>query len=234
MQRKQGFTLFELMIVLTIMGVIAAMVVPGMARYQRKEEARTVSHEIAAAIRTARQKAIREGNNYLVLFDPAVAVNNQQLGVVVQDVNADFAWDAGDIVTRRSFMEGDQTGAGVQGNPATEVIPYGLGGMTPFNGSARHPNDLQPGNLGTVLNGVGFGSDPLLSGISAVFTNGFAFTPQGIPVAAPTPVNTPPVWGSGTGAYYVTDSNNAVFAINVAPLGEVRISSWNPAQNLWN
>lgn len=225
MQRQSGFTLFELMIVITIMGVIAAMVVPGLVRYQRKEETRNNAHTIAAALKGARDRSIREGGNYIVLFDLAVANNQGQIGVVVQDVNADFAFDPGDVVVQNIFLDGV---------PAVEVVPYGMGGMTPFNAAPRHPVDLVGGNLGTVANGVGFNPDPLLQGVSPNFTNGLAFTPQGIPVAAPNPVNTPPVWGSGTGAYYLTDSNNAVFAVSVGALGEVRVSTWNDAAAIWN
>lgn len=233
LQRKHGFTLFEVMIVAVIMGVLAAMVVPGMTRYQRKEEARGAAQNIAASIRTARQRAIREGRNYIVLFDPIVAANNAQIGVVLQDANADFAMDAADVVAMRLFFDGDGAG-GTPGNPAAPVVPYGLGGATPFNASIRHPLDPLAGNLGTVANGVGFNFDPQLQGISPTFTNGFAFTSQGIPVASPLPPGTPPVWGSGAGAYYVTDSNDSVFAVTVGPLGEVRVSSWNNAQGVWN
>ena len=140
-------------------------------------------------------------------------------------MNADFAFDAGDVVVQNVFLDGV---------PAVEVIPYGMGGITPFNNAPRHPNDPLIGNLGTVANGVGFNADPLLQGFSPNFTNGLAFSPQGIPVAAPNPVNTPPVWGSGTGAYYLTDSNNAGFAVNVGALGEIRVSSWNDATGIWN
>ena len=82
LQRSAGFTLFELMIVLTIMGVIAAMVVPGMVRYQRKEETRNNAHSIAGALKVARDRAIREGGNYIVLFDVGVANNQGQIGIV--------------------------------------------------------------------------------------------------------------------------------------------------------
>lgn len=234
LQRKHGFSLFEVMIVVTIMGVLASMVVPGMVRYQRKEEARGSAQTIAAFMRSARQRAIREGTNYVVLFDPIVATNNAQLGVVIQDVNADFTMDAGDIVASRIFIEGDRTPAGIQGNPSQAVVPYGLGGANPFNASPRHPNDLVPGNLGTVANGVGWNADPQLQGISPTFTNGFAFNSQGIPVAGPLPPGTPPVWGSGTGAYYMTDSNDSVFAVTVGALGEIRVSALNVALGVWN
>ena len=54
-------------------------------------------------------------------------------------------------------------------------------------------------------------------------------TPRGVAVDLATPTT----WGSGAGAYYVTDNTDRVYAAEVGPLGEVRVRALSGATNSW-
>jgi len=56
-----------------------------------------------------------------------------------------------------------------------------------------------------------------------------AFSPQGAPVA----VDTPAEWGTGAGGIYVTDNDNMVLAILIAPLGSVKVQKLDPSDGKW-
>jgi hypothetical protein len=45
------------------------------------------------------------------------------------------------------------------------------------------------------------------------------FNSQGIPVSLATPTQ----WGTGAGAYYITDNYRSVYAVVVLPLGGIRV-----------
>jgi len=212
MRSRAGFTIYELMIVIAIMGFIAAMAVPSLNRYRLQEATRGNAQVVAGAVRSARDRAVREGRQWFVLFNaPASAPG--AIARVVQDVDNNWQETAGIDIARDVFFS--------PGAP-TEITPYGLMN-TPFAASPRSQHDQGAGNLGTVGDGSGFPLDPF-SG-----TTGFGFTPRGIPVN----LQTPTAWGSGIGAYYITDNILNVYAVDIGPLGEVRVRSLSATQT-WN
>lgn len=64
-----GFTLFEMLVVLTIMSLSAALVVPQLAGSLSKMNAGTAARKIAASLRYARSQAVTEHTPYLSEFD---------------------------------------------------------------------------------------------------------------------------------------------------------------------
>ena len=64
-----GFTLLELLVVLVIIGVMAAFVGPRIAGSISNTNLKSASKRIAAALRYARSQAISESTTYVVLFD---------------------------------------------------------------------------------------------------------------------------------------------------------------------
>jgi general secretion pathway protein H len=64
-----GFTLIELMVVLVLLGVLLAVAFPSIGGGMATIKLKTSSREIAATLRLARSKAIREQQVYLVGFD---------------------------------------------------------------------------------------------------------------------------------------------------------------------
>jgi prepilin-type N-terminal cleavage/methylation domain-containing protein len=212
MLSREGFTLLELMIVIAIMGVITALTVPALWRYAVAQDARSNAHQVASALRLARERSMREGVQYVVLFGaPASAAG--AVARVIRDVDLDFVESAPDVANDVFFRPGT----------SQDVTPYGVGPQTPFPAAPLAPADPQPGNLGAVANGASFKIDPN-TGVPGV-----GFTARGVPVDLANPGS----WGSGAGAYYVTDNVDSVYAAEVGPLGEVRVRSLSGATNDW-
>ncbi len=207
---NEGFTLFELMIVVAIMGFIVALAIPSLNRYRLQESTRTNALVLATSLREARSRAIREGRQWFVHFNPPSGAYAR----IVQDMDNDFQETPG----VDNAFEVTRT----PGSPAG-VMPYGLGPASPFPGSPVHPFDQNGGTLAGVTDGSGFPNDPI-SGFDAV-----GFTPRGIPVSIQNPTN----WGGGTGAYYFSDSVSNVYTVVVGPLGEVRVRALSAATGTW-
>ena len=73
---NKGFTLIELMIVVAIIGILAAIAIPNFLRFQLKAKSSEGKVNIAA-IRTAQESYLAEFGSYLVaVSSPAAAVTN--------------------------------------------------------------------------------------------------------------------------------------------------------------
>jgi general secretion pathway protein H len=70
-RRPSGFTLFEVLVVFAIIGVVTAVVAPAIMRGFAGTQARATALEIAAALRQARGQAVAENADVAVLFDVA-------------------------------------------------------------------------------------------------------------------------------------------------------------------
>ena len=67
-RRFPGFTLIELMIVIGILAIVASVGFLAMLQYRTLIRVNASIRDIAGNMRLARARAIREGNNYLVIF----------------------------------------------------------------------------------------------------------------------------------------------------------------------
>ena len=67
--RSRGVTLLELLIVLSIMGIVAAMVVPMLGGGVSTTELRSSARQMAAALRLARSEALATRREHFVLLD---------------------------------------------------------------------------------------------------------------------------------------------------------------------
>lgn len=67
----RGFTLVEMMIIISIMGIVFAIGTPPLVRFLRGHESKDAANVVMGALREARARAIHEKNNYVVLFDMA-------------------------------------------------------------------------------------------------------------------------------------------------------------------
>jgi general secretion pathway protein H len=64
-----GFTLFEVLVVLAIVGLVTAVVAPVLFRGLAGTQARSVAYEVAAALRQARGEAVAQNTDVAVTFD---------------------------------------------------------------------------------------------------------------------------------------------------------------------
>lgn len=67
----RGFTLVEMMIIISIMGIVFAIGTPPLLRSLRQHKSKDAAHVVMGALRQARARAIYEKNDYVVLFDMA-------------------------------------------------------------------------------------------------------------------------------------------------------------------
>jgi len=72
--KREGFTLVEMMIMISIIGLILAIGTPPFVEYLRHAQSRDAAQIVAGILRQARSKAVQERNNFVVFFDTQ---NNQ-------------------------------------------------------------------------------------------------------------------------------------------------------------
>lgn len=71
MQPRNGYTVTELMVAVTILGIAAVASVPNITSYLRSRNAATATEQVGAHLRVARSRAVLEGNDYVVQFTGA-------------------------------------------------------------------------------------------------------------------------------------------------------------------
>jgi len=89
--RRGGFTLIELMIVVAIIGILAAIAIPNFIRFQLKAKSSEGKTNLAA-IRTAEESYFAEYGSYVSADPSPVAVSDNNKTDFV-DANAGFGFD---------------------------------------------------------------------------------------------------------------------------------------------
>jgi general secretion pathway protein H len=67
--RKQGFSLLELIVVITVITLSTALVIPSLSRFSRTIELKGCAKKVSAILRYCRSEAVNKGKIYQVLFD---------------------------------------------------------------------------------------------------------------------------------------------------------------------
>ena len=66
---EHGFTMVELLFVVVIIGILAAMAIPNMGFMWSKNNLRSSTSQVTASLYHARTKAVNDGDEYGVLFN---------------------------------------------------------------------------------------------------------------------------------------------------------------------
>jgi prepilin-type N-terminal cleavage/methylation domain-containing protein len=95
---KTGVTLIEVIIVITIIGILAVIGIPEINRFSADYRSRSASTDLVQNMRVARAMAIKENRRYLIVFD--TARQRYLIGFDGDDLNGDGISEGdGDLTT---------------------------------------------------------------------------------------------------------------------------------------
>ena len=92
MRSNRGFTLFELLIVLAMIGIISAIAIPTLSTSTERNAVWTASEQIGSQLRQARLKAVTRNTPFRLVFD-CPAVGNYRVLVVDDTIDDDDRCD---------------------------------------------------------------------------------------------------------------------------------------------
>ncbi len=241
--RQAGFTLIEMMIVIGIVGILAAMAAPGLVRMSDREEARQNAQLVGNILKKARGLALDNGRTTMVVFFPNGMVGSTPTAFasIIIDENQDDVYTFG-LDTILNFDAAGGTGptiTTVTGLPLDQTSPPSapLATLGAINFPREDNSAIATGpaaTLANVPNNNGGGNTfPLIQNSPSVPINarGIRFDARGIPSAIDPVI--PPAPGTGAGAFYITDNNSAIYTALLLPLGGVRVRAYEPAGGTW-
>jgi prepilin-type N-terminal cleavage/methylation domain-containing protein len=222
-RKSGGFTLVELMVAIAIVGIVAAMALPGWRQFQVNQRLREVTRAGANMVQTARSQAIATGDNHILYLAAGVGT----------DICGNPLVDALGNPVPMLILDDGQPGPG-----ANCCIDAGERVLT-------EPVFTRPGVMDGVNWGASFalGPAPLDSGggdytTGATFTDGngnqarwVMFRPDGVPVGFTAACVASQI-GSGGGGIYVTNAARD-YAVVVTPLGAAHVTGFERGAASW-
>jgi prepilin-type N-terminal cleavage/methylation domain-containing protein len=209
---QAGVTMLEMMVVLAIVGILAALAGPNMRQWREDQRAKSSARNVADAFQVARAEALRVGDRHLVFFgedmdgDPLVDSLGNPVIQVVHDDDNDCVIDSGEA-TRSFELE--------------STVAFG-------SVNANAPHDLDGGNTSNFSTGITF-AQPTSSQPAAQWV---LFGADGIPVGI-TSGCVAGITGTGGGAIYLNNGHRD-YAIVLTPVGGVRVSGFEEGNAEWN
>jgi type II secretory pathway pseudopilin PulG len=244
-----GYTVVEALTVVGAMGVVAAFSAPSIMNFKAVQEVQAATSEVGGMLQRVRTRAAAEAVPHLILFQKEDVSGGERsaFALIVRDNDRTYSLTPPDDV--ETFK--------LDPRLRPEIRQYGEGDAAPIYETMLAPTEDRSttvdnsgsgssgsGSSGSGSSGSGSsGSSRLLREVvKEVATNGttfevaadagvpaLAFNERGIPVSLESPQD----WGSGAGAVYLTDNENAVYAAVLSPLGEISLSRYDPKTSSW-
>ncbi len=111
---KKGFTLIELMVVISIVAIVTMVAIPSMVSWQKNQQLTSTSRDVLSLMNAARTSAIKERKDVVILFDE----NNDSYDAFVNNGTTNWTLDPGEkIIKKGSAAPGiDLIAANFSGN----------------------------------------------------------------------------------------------------------------------
>ncbi len=230
---ESGFTMIELMIVMAMIGILAAIAAPGFQRMRHNGLTKSTARSMADMLDFARSKAMQTGNPHLVFFGVDTGGNPYLLS---------------DGLPSAMFVVEDNvvTDCLVTNNELIYALPTLEPGVRLFRGLGDPPDFIAvPPTAGD----VGDQDGVPVTGMSFAMPDGtdaqwILFGGDGIPrrfsAGAQCDAGSEAEIGRGGGTVYVNGARNPAndwdgrqYAVEVTPLGGVKIQRYDWSQNAW-
>ncbi len=212
---REGFTLIEVMIVVIVLGVIAAAAIPTMLGGSADERLKSTVRDVAGAFSLARSEAIRTGEIHIVF------VGTDATGAALPDINGRpaLALVLNDGVpgsaNQNCLINGGETTVPIAAEPGV------AGGV--LAGVVQMPEDLGAGVLAT--------GSTFTEADGATAASWVLFRPEGTAHAFNAACVEGAI-GSGAGAFYFNNGRKQ-FGVTLRPLGNSRVRVWNTGSASW-
>jgi prepilin-type N-terminal cleavage/methylation domain-containing protein len=222
-RQSGGFTIVELMMALAIVGIIAAMALPGWRQFQINQRLRDVTRAGANMAQTARSQAIATGNNHILYL--AAGVGTDACGNPLVDAQ-------GNAVPMLVLDDGPP-GAGTNccinagERVLTEPVFTRPGVMDNVNWGATFAAGPSPGDSG----GGNFATGSTFTDANGNQARWVMFRPDGIPVGFTAACVAGRI-GSGAGGIYVTNASRD-YSVVVTPLGGTHVNGFERGAGVW-
>lgn len=219
--RQAGFTLIEVMVVVGIVAIFAALAAPSWRQYQSNLRLRSAARTVSNAYAYARSHALATGNRHMVAFAVDPGSPNDACGNALEDASGNpvpvlVFEDLDDDCCLDSPGELRLTEVAVPG------VNWGVAALPPAAPPGASPQDAGVGDYTT---GSSF-AEP--DGSDAAWV---AFGPTGIPQAFDGACNLGTT-GSGAGAIYLTNGQRS-YAVVLNPLGTGNVERFDAVTNAW-